>query len=298
MSTNSDTILQTPWRCGFTSASFEYIVPPLPLTWNLTAIAVPQFESTWHFHPEFELTYVREGYGTRLVGDSVGDYFPGNLTLIGPDVPHTYVSTPGPTQHVATVIQFKRDFLGPGFFDTPVFESISLLLDVASHGVSFDSHNAVVGTLEHLPPAEKTVELLRLLLALSRQEPTLLAREHKAPALNRAMARQIESMVSVMHREFQTKLTLADIADTAHMAPSSASRLFSRSTGSSISIYLNVVRVNAACRLLRGADRSIASIAVDCGFMNLSNFNRRFRDIKKMTPREYRAAFAFQSPAA
>lgn len=273
-------------------ASFEYIVPTHPLTWKLTTLVEAQFESVWHFHPEFELTYIRQGHGTRLIGDSVGNYFPGELTLIGPDVPHTYVSTPGATDHAAVVIQFRRDFLGDAFFDAAVFESVARLLAKASRGVSFRCDDAVMARLERLPPAEKTLALVQLLLELSYQDAPVLASEQDTPALNRATAGRIESMVVTMHREFATALTLPRIAAAAHLAPSSASRLFARSTGSTISTYLNVVRVNAACRLLRDTDRHISAIAVDCGFANLSNFNRRFREIKGTTPRDYRAGFA------
>ncbi|AMM20323.1 hypothetical protein AX769_09300 [Frondihabitans sp. PAMC 28766] len=269
-------------------ASFEHIVPKFPLTWNIATLAEPGFHSVWHFHPEFELTYIRAGHGTRLVGDSVGDYVPGQLTLIGPEVPHTYVSTPGSDLHIAVVAQFRSDFVGEAFFDAPVFESVSRLLTASSRGLSFTCADARMSRLESLPPAEKTLELLSLLLDLSRREPTYLATDQRTPALNRATAGRIEAMVSVMHEEYASKLTLDRIAAAAHLAPSSASRLFSQCTGSTITTYLNVVRVNVACRLLRDSDRSVADISVECGFTNLSNFNRRFRDVKNVTPREFR----------
>ncbi len=272
-------------------ASFEHIVPTFPLTWAMTTIEVPQFESTWHFHPEFELTYIRAGEGTRLVGDSIGEYGAGNLTLIGPEVPHTYVSTPGAARNSAVVMQFKRDFLGDGFFDIPLFARVSTLLDSARRGVSFTVEEQVIRALEAADPAEKTVGLLRLLVDLACLEPQILTSDDHTPALNRASAQRIESMVQLMHAEFATDLKLAKIARVAHLTPSSASRLFSKSTGSSITAYLNVVRVNAACRLLRDTDDSIASIAANSGFTNLSNFNRRFREVKRMTPSSYRGSF-------
>ncbi|MHC5794710.1 AraC family transcriptional regulator [Lacisediminihabitans sp. FW035] len=279
-------------------ASFEHIVPTFPLTWAITTIEVPQFESVWHFHPEFELTYIRAGQGTRLVGDSVGEYSPGNLTLIGPEVPHTYVSTPGDLMHSAVVMQFKRDFLGDAFFDIPLFAGVAALLNSSRRGVSFHIEDEAIRRLESAHPAEKTLGLVSLLLDLSHRKAEVLASDQETPALNLVSAQRIESMVRLMHTDFASNLTLSDIADAAHLTPSSASRLFSKSTGSSVTIYLNVVRVNAACRLLRDTDRSIASIAVDSGFTNLSNFNRRFRDVKKMTPREYRAGFSLGAVSA
>ena len=276
-------------------ATFEHIVVEDPLTWKLTALTVPAFESMWHFHPEFELTYIRSGHGTRLVGDSVEDYGPGDLTLIGPDLPHTYVSTPGHTGHAAVVVQFRRDFLGSGFFDAPMFAAVSRMLDDGRRGLRFSVQDGVFDRLETLPPAEKTVELLALLVALAAQPAHALASERGLPALNRASARQVEAMVSAIHDGYTSALRLADIAAAAHLAPGSASRLFSRSTGSTISTYLTVVRVNAACQLLRDTDQSIATVAAAAGFDNLSNFNRRFRQVKRVTPRQFRQGFAVRT---
>ncbi len=99
-------------------------------------------------------------------------------------------------------------------------------------------------------------------------------------------------MVTVIHADYALPLSLGQIAAAAHLSPSSASRLFTRSTGSNVSVYLTVVRVNAACRLLRETDRAVAAIAGDCGFSNLSNFNRHFKDLKGEAPSSYRGRFA------
>jgi AraC-like DNA-binding protein len=270
--------------------SFEHIVPTFPLSWTIHSVDVPQFDSVWHFHREFELTFIRRGHGHRLVGESVGEYAPGNLTLTGPDVPHTYISTSDDERHAALVMQFRRDFLGEMFFDGPVFAGVSRLLDAASRGLSFQHDDQSIDLIEALPAAEKTVALLSLLLELSHRETVHLTREPVVSDLSVTTARRVEAMVALMHDRYATPLRLSDVADAVHLTPSSASRLFRRSTGSTISSYLNVVRVNAACRLLRDRERerSIAEIATACGYANLSNFNRRFKEIKGVTPREYR----------
>lgn len=136
-----------------------------------------------------------------------------------------------------------------------------------------------------------------MLLELSHVQAAPLASERVTPALNRATAGRIDSMVELMHREYASRLTLAAIAAAAHLTPSSASRLFARTTGSRVTTYLTVVRVNAACRLLRDTDLNVSGIARGCGFSNLSTFNRRFRDVKTMTPRDYRAGFSFSAAA-
>jgi AraC-like DNA-binding protein len=273
-------------------ASFEYIITTSSVSWKVHRVYLPRFEPDWHFHPEYELTCILQGAGTRLVGDSVEDYVAGDVTLIGPELPHTYVSTPGPTMHEAIVVQFRRDFLGESFFENPEFAAVAAMLDRASRGLTFDAKSLMLERLEQLEPAERTVALLQVLVDLSHLPPKVLGSEQDTPALSRATAERIEAMVGAILSGYELKLTLADIAAAAHLSPSSASRLFRRCTGSTITRYVNVVRVNAACRLLRDTDRSIASIATDCGYVNLSNFNQRFREVKYLSPREYRRNFA------
>ena len=98
-------------------------------------------------------------------------------------------------------------------------------------------------------------------------------------------------MVAFMSARFADPISAKDVANATFMNANSASRLFTRATGLTISRYLGVLRVNAACRLLRESNLPVAAIAGRCGFANLSNFNRRFREFKRSTPRDYRAFF-------
>lgn len=117
---------------------------------------------------------------------------------------------------------------------------------------------------------------------------SLASAEHR-PALNRETADRIDAIIGLLHAEYSRPIDLATLARAAHLSPTATSRFFRRTTGSTITDYLTALRVDAACRLLLETDRGIADIAADCGYSNLSNFNRRFRAMKRMSPREYRA---------
>ncbi|WP_329369283.1 AraC family transcriptional regulator [Streptomyces sp. NBC_00669] len=303
-------------------AVFEYVVPTAPLSWKLFARREARFDFQWHFHHEYELTLIVRGNGTRIVGDCVQPYGPGDLTLIGPEMPHTYVSTPGqvgrvgpvgPVGQEAVVAQFRRDFLGPDLFDRPEFADVARLLERAARGLHFPSRSAApaervepagpggrtepfdptgLTALPTLPPPERTLALLRLLVDLSTREPAIpLAGARHVPALNRASGDRVDAIVRLLHACYTRPIGLDEIAGAAHMSPTSVSRFFRRTTGMTLTDYLNRLRIEVACHLLRDTDRRIADIAADCGYANLANFNRRFRQFKGLPPREYRAGF-------
>ncbi|RZQ61450.1 helix-turn-helix domain-containing protein [Amycolatopsis suaedae] len=271
--------------------TFEHLTPAAPLTWRYAHFMVGRLDPYWHFHREFELTRMVRGRGTRLAGDSVEEYQSGDLALFGPDLPHCYVSTGEDMVNEAVVIHFRRDFLGDGLFDTPAFENVAAMLDDAANGIWFPDPPEQPDGLGTLPAAERSVELLRLLVTMSRVPYRLLATEQRRPAVSRAVAGRVEAMVAKIHAGYASPLALKDIAGAASMNASAASRLFARCTGSSVTRYLTVVRLNAACRSLRETDRPVATIATESGFTNLSNFNRRFRAVKGMSPSAYRAHF-------
>lgn len=146
--------------------------------------------------------------------------------------------------------------------------------------------------LPALPPPERTLALLRLLVDLSTREPAIpLAGARHVPALNRASGDRVDAIVRLLHACYTRPIGLDEIAGAAHMSPTSVSRFFRRTTGMTLTDYLNRLRIEVACHLLRDTDRRIADIAADCGYANLANFNRRFRQFKGLPPREYRAGF-------
>ena len=101
----------------------------------------PEFPFYWHYHPEFELTLIVDSHGQRLVGDGIADYGPGDLVLLGPNVPHSWRSGPVKSVtgevHRAVVVQFREDFLGPRFFELQEMEGVARLLRNASNGLAF-----------------------------------------------------------------------------------------------------------------------------------------------------------------
>jgi len=258
----------------------------------------PRFGFYWHFHPEIELTCIVRSRGRRFVGDSIEPYDDGDLVLLGPNLPHTWASDPRRAgRQEAVFCQFSESFLGPEFLRAPELAAVRRLLGRAAHGLRFsgrtqkDAARRMQG-MERLQGLGRLAALLELLdlLARSREQRPLSSREF-VPALRPGDAGRIDRVCRILNERFTERITLAEAAAAAHLSIPAFSRFFRRKTGRTLVAYLNELRTGLACRELIETDRSVSDIAFDSGFNNLSNFNRRFLELKGMSPRDFRRQF-------
>lgn len=282
------------------SVTFEKLTPAQGESFrcfNRRTLTAP---AKWHKHPEIELTFVERGSGSRLVGDHIGSYHDADLVLLGSDLPHTWSSDAFRgkpyDRHPAIVIQFHPHFLGSGFFETAELMPVASLLRQASRGLWFPPKFAIeighaINAMLRMAPARRLIGLLDCLETLSRfPNPTPLASEGYSSSAHATGKTRIELVCShIMENLSDVSLNHNTLAHLADMNPSAFSRFFKKSTGRTVSDYVTELRIGLACRLLRDTDDSILRISLNAGFGNLSNFNRRFKQYRNMTPREYRA---------
>src|SRR5688572_10977850 len=95
------------------------------------------FDAPYHFHPEIELLLMESSRGARYVADSVEPYSPGDLVLIGANVPHVFVREPEAGPAASIVVQFRADFMGERFFEKPELLEVQQLLMNANDGLHF-----------------------------------------------------------------------------------------------------------------------------------------------------------------
>jgi len=277
----------------------------------------PSFDFRWHFHPEFELTFIAQSSGQRFVGDSIERYRDGDLVLLGPNLPHTWMSERQQTypplpplmkrgktaaaaktpKHRAIYAQFLSDFAGSEFLEKPELATVARLLDRAAQGLRFTgkTQQAAARLMPELLAASGLQQMLKLLeildLLARSKDATPLSSKTFAPSLKRRDERRIDDVCRFIHENIAQPIEQPEAARRAHLSVSAFSRFFKKSLGRTFSEYVNELRVGQACRLLIESDKSIAEIAFSSGFENLSNFNRRFRALKKISPREYRRKF-------
>ena len=260
--------------------------------------AVPVFPFQWHYHPEYELTLILEGSGKRMVGDSYEPFSPGDLVLLGPHLPHTWVSE---MASAAVVVQFSESFIAP-LVQYPECERIRRLLARSGLGLCFpagaagrrvaDKQHALlleaVGRLPARKSAGRITGILDVLHAMASTTAQPLASPYFQPARGRKAEGRINKVCQYIQRHSAEDLPLQKIAALVNLSESAFCKFFKRTTGKTFSDYLVDIRVGHACHLLSESDDPVSEIAYRSGFDSLTYFNRVFLRKKGLRPREFR----------
>jgi transcriptional regulator GlxA family with amidase domain len=137
-------------------------------------------------------------------------------------------------------------------------------------------------------PRERLQAALELLAELVDREAVSLATPLKTARITQDESTQLNRVLDVLHKRFAEPLRVRDLCAVGNMSERTLHRLFVRHVGENVTDYLGRLRIGRACMWLVETDRPISVIATDAGFSNLSNFNRRFRTARQMTPKEFR----------
>jgi len=254
-----------------------------------------RFDCPFHYHPEIELTLIRGSSGHRYVGDHIGRFNPGDLVLMGPNLPHSYINDakfPGPAHSI--VLQFLPECLGADFFQLGETKNIQGLLAKSRLGLAFygrtrDRATQALTELNKLEGLDRLVSLLKILQMLAEsKECRTLASPTYSPSLALYQGERINRVCELISKGFKDGITQSEAAKTAKMSAPSFSRFFRRATNRTFRAFLNEVRIGHASRMLQDTDHSVAEVCYASGFGNLSNFNRQFLKLRKVSPRNYR----------
>lgn len=260
-----------------------------------------EFTYPLHRHKEFELNFIEKGKGVRrIVGDSVeeiGDY---ELVLIGgADLEHVWEQGKCRSKDIREItIQFSGDIFGTELLSKNQFASIRRMLRRAEHGLAFplSSIMRVYSTLDDIANEnERFVQFLKFLYVLYElsisDDARVLASSSFAHTARSNESRRVEKVKQYINDHYAKPLKLADLAGLVGMSPVSFSRFFRQRTGRTLSDYIVDIRLGFAARMLVDSSKNISEICYECGFNNLSNFNRTFKSKRNYTPRDFRAMF-------
>ena len=254
------------------------------------------FSAPLHYHAEYELIYVESGRGTEFVGSGFAPYEAGTLTLIGSHAPHLHLCDRETLETATCEILYFSPRLFPADLTTlSEYRTIDRLLDRSRLGLRFTSQREVAEAVARMRALfacsgiGRITGLLELLDALGRSAFTFtLSPSDPSRSVPCGPDEPLRRIESYLYAHFREQVSLSDVAAHAGLTPTSLCRCFRRRTGKRLFDRLNEIRISQACRLLTQDGLTVAQVAAETGFHNLSHFNKEFRRLLGRTPTEYR----------
>ncbi len=264
------------------------------------------FSVPYHYHVEYELVYVISSTGKRFVGDVIEDFGPQDLVFLGSTLPHFFLNdkqyyTGNPDLRVnAYVLQFPANYFSNDQLSRPEFASIYRLLANSSRGLKFPESikDKVASLLEKIHQENGLVRyftLIELLNLLGQSDFTFIASPGYSKHSNYNFNNRLVKVYEYSIQNYNKKISLNEVASVAGMNPAAFCRYFRSKMRKTYAEFINELRINNACNLLRNSNETIAFVCFETGFNNLSNFNRQFKEIIGKSPSAYRKFLSTQS---
>ncbi|WP_367769839.1 AraC family transcriptional regulator [Flavobacterium sp. WC2421] len=247
----------------------------------------------WHFHPEFELTFIVAPSGTRRVGNHVGNFEGSDLVFIGSNIPHLNFDYGIKTEYEKVVLQVNEDFFKNDLAVTPELASIYQFFENSKRVICFNGKiKETVGKrlqkLHLLSHFEQFIEVLSLFQLLANStEMTLL---HDVPfenMYNNKEQLRLKIVYEFIEENFQRPISLEEIAEKTNLSKAAFCRYFKKMTQLTFIEFLNQYRIEQAKRLLK-SDKNVTETCYECGFESLSYFNRIFKKVVGKNPIQFK----------
>lgn len=264
----------------------------------------PYFHNPIHFHVALELTLIIKGEGTRYVGDHIDSFMEGDLVLIGSNLPHQWRSDfqtiSSKTNNInakAIVVHFHENCFGKDFFKINESDHIQELFKKAKRGLIIEGKTraSITGSLHNIlinDGFDRVKILIDILDVLANSDEMIPLADISYRIRNKnSEVKKLDNIYEYILSNLTRKITLSEIASEFHMSRTGFCRYFKTHTQKTFSRFVLESRISHACKLLHENKLSISEISYDCGFNNLSFFNREFKIIKGTTPLKYRKEF-------
>jgi AraC-like DNA-binding protein len=264
--------------------------------------------SSWHFHPEYELVYIVKGKGKRMIGDHIDRFKENDLVFLGPNLPHEWscnehsYNADGNFIGEAIVIQFLHDFLGDQFMSIPENYQLANFLKASTQGCKIFGQTkakiiSCIKSMVAMNKTERLYTLFKIFYTLSEsKEYQLLASPGFIEPFNNHDEEPITMAWQYILKNYQHDIKIKDLLEITCMSSTAFCSSFKKYYKMNFKEYLLNLRIGYACRLLQERSVSIAEIAYESGFQNLSNFNRQFKRIKGITPKNFKYEISLFSP--
>ena len=259
-------------------------------------------KSTWHYHNNFEISFILEGSGKRIVADSIEEFQPGDLVFIGRNLPHVWIADKemkSPTSRSLEMVylQFTSDVLTPQLLMLTEFKYISKAMALSERGIqivgqTLNEVSELMLQLPYLKNFDRILHFFRLMDIIGRSGTNiqLASKEYLKMRFTNSNKR-IAIIHEYLMNNYREQIDLKRLAGLVNMAEGSLCRFFRMNMGMTVFEYLNQLKIELACKLLMDNDLSIFEVCLDSGFNNLSHFNKQFKKINGLPPSENRNRF-------
>lgn len=260
----------------------------------------PYFKSPFHYHPELELVYVKEGNGKRIIGDKLDTFTDGDMVFIGSNLPHVWLSDERyykgfPHLQVrSAVIYFSKEIFSQNFYELRESAKINDLFTRAARGIQINGNTKkkIAEKLEKLKRKkdfERIIGLLEILNVIATSnEVDYITHEGYNSSYLQSKSDRLAEVYKYITANYHNDISLEDISKIANLSPTAFCRLFKQRTNRHFVEYLNEVRISNACKFLLETNLNVSEIAFQCGYKTLSNFNKIFKKTTGISPKEYR----------
>lgn len=275
---------------------FEKILRKATRSFNVKVVKRanrPLLTKAWHYHPEIEICYTLKSQGRRYVGNNISDYKERDLVILGANLPHGFTTSHECEQYV---LQFTQEFLGRGFFNAAELEGINDLIHRSKRGLLLKGQEVDEAEvrIKQLCVQEQSsfaqlISLLEFLDYLSRcTNVGPICTEKYSALISIKKLDSIKTVFEYIEGNFQKELTIRDACKVVNLTESAFYKFMKRHTGKKFTTILNEYRLDHACKLLTSSDLQISEVSFQSGYVNLSHFNRVFKESYGMTPRQMR----------
>ncbi len=249
------------------------------------------FYEKLHKHQEVQITYICKGSGKLIVWDSIHIYGPGDLFVIGSNCPHVFKKGNSSDVHRISLF-FTMETFGKKFFEIAQLERLQSFFQGLDEGYKCRLSDKEAGHLMlKFPKADKFKRFLmyfELIEKLCKCEKSKLTSFVAPRSINNMEGKRMRKVLDYVFVNFQKNLTLEEVAEIACMTPTAFCRFFKQRTNKTFFSFLIEMRIEYACQLLKeNQDLSVSTAANRAGFNSITNFNRKFKLFKGITPSVY-----------
>ncbi|WP_264531239.1 AraC family transcriptional regulator [Flavobacterium sp. N502540] len=252
------------------------------------------FYDKLHQHEEIQISFIEKGQGAIFAGDTISHYREGDILMIGSNLPHVFRSEVYDNESsIMRTLFFTTSSFGKDFFSLTTFKNIQPFLENSKNG--FITHNPpkkIVKSFKKLNKSdnyERFILFLEIIKWLSNSEREQLSNHLYDKKITDNEGKRMQTVFEHVMTNYQKNINLDEIASIANMTKNAFCRYFKVRTNKSFFQFLIEVRIEHASKLLaNNSELSVLEIAELCGFNNISNFNRKFKELKQTSPLQYR----------